>query len=127
MKNDVNNDGIRVQAVDSRRIGKIRPSLSALAVAPPTHVICRKPPKELQNMRSANFGNLMPNDAASRSRSGARSFNHVVHVFDMLGIEMNFPAKVRRKALDLFRDAPLSSMTSVKKGGNHRDSHVMPS
>jgi hypothetical protein len=45
----------------------------------------------------------------------------------MLGIEMNFPAKVRRQALDLFRDATLSSMTSVKKRRNHRNAHVMPS
>ena len=125
MKNDVNDNGISVQTVDPRRIGKVGPSLCTPAVTPATQLIRGKPPQELHYVRSPNFGNLMPLDAAHRSPRSARTFNHVVHVFDTLGIKMNFPVELRGEALDLLHDAKFCSMTSVEKGRNDSEAHVM--
>jgi hypothetical protein len=62
MKNDVNHNHIRVQAIDSRRIDEIRADSTGATIPPTLPLIGKEPPKIFEQMRTGNIWNFMPDN-----------------------------------------------------------------
>jgi hypothetical protein len=61
VKNDLDDNHVRIETIDSRRIHQIR-SNSARVLVPPLPVIGNEPPKVFEQMRSRNIGDFVPQD-----------------------------------------------------------------
>ncbi|MGO9842823.1 MAG: hypothetical protein ACLPZF_16725, partial [Candidatus Acidiferrales bacterium] len=62
VKNDVDDNHVRIETIDSRRIDEIRSNSAGAPVPPPLPVIGRQPPKVFEQMRSGNIGDFVPQD-----------------------------------------------------------------
>ncbi len=61
MKQDVNNDRVGIHTIDTRRVRDVRPKVRIVGVIPSHQVISDEPPYELEQMRSGDRWDLVPN------------------------------------------------------------------
>jgi len=115
MKDDVNYNHVRIQAIDSRRIDEIGADSAIALVSPPLPLICKEPPKIVKEMRPGESRDLVPINRALRVSDSLQA----TYVFHTLRIEMDFPTVQRGKMLDLFNDAEFRAMLPVQERRNN--------
>src|SRR5579872_6216056 len=100
-KNNVNGDGIGIQAIDSRGIHQVRNDAPA-TIAPAPHVVGQKPPQVCEQVRAGQSGDAMPKHPPE------------VEVFYARAIDVKFV--LIRKARDELSDAALRAVPFIDEG-----------
>jgi hypothetical protein len=76
VKHDVNDDRIRIDAIDAGRINDVRPKMRIAKVLPTAELIREEPPNEFEQMGTGNIRDSVPKDAAFgvSGRIGGKTF-----------------------------------------------------
>jgi len=113
VKHDVNDDRIRIDAIDTGRINDSRPKIRVAEVSPTAEMIREEPPNELEQMGTGNIRDSVPKDAASGVFGGIGG--KIPYVLHVLRIEMNFPSLLEGKAFNLFNGTEFRAVAPVEK------------
>ena len=115
MEERVNDDNIGVKTVNSRRNDKVEPKSMDPAIPREPDGIQEKPGEKLQEMRTGDGRNFMPDD-----RPGVLgvcdTWLRKRKVFNALGIEMNLAMLLAHEAFQQFGKRALRAMPAVKEG-----------
>src|ERR1700726_1118050 len=88
LEHDMNDDDIRVEAIDAWRQNKVERKATESALPPPKKSIRRHPSDELHQVRSGNGRNLVPHNASRFAGSGRFAIDDR-QILDALCVEMN--------------------------------------
>ncbi len=106
-EHDVDGDQIGIPAVGSGRINQVARDSAKMGIPPAPHMVGRKPPNKIDQVRTVNLRNAVPSHARE------------IDIFHALAVNMNLV--VLREARDPFGDAPLGPVPLVDEGRNNRD------
>jgi len=114
MEERVNNHDVGIQAIYSRGDDKIevKPTDPAIPHAPDG--IQQKPGEKLQEMRTGEGGDFVPDDGAGAELVCNAQVSKG-QAFDPLGIQMNLTVFFVRKALQQFSKGALGAVPAVNK------------
>lgn len=112
MEQSMNKDDVRVETVDSGRKNQVAANAADPAIPAAANRIQKKPAKKLQQVRSRDGGNFVPEDA---SCSGRKNTSGIVdsEILDAICVEMNFAVVRARKTFQQFGKSTLRPMTAV--------------
>src|SRR6266850_881452 len=108
----MNNDHIVVRRIDSGAPDEIEGSTAEKRVRPTPQAIEIKPARKLQQMRSRDRGNFVPEDASGSGRENTAGMTDG-EIVDAIRVEMNFAAVRARKTFQQFGESSLRPMTAV--------------
>src|SRR6266849_914997 len=127
MKNDMNNDCVRIPAIDSRRENQIEAKTAKFLVIPAQRLIGKIPQQEIKQRRARQGGNPMPDRfSGSGGRRGGSAKANNVEVPDRLRIDMYLAGGLPKKILNLLNNAPLGAVLAVQERGNDGDAQFKP-
>jgi hypothetical protein len=115
MEKSVNDDQIRVETIYPRRENEIKAQSMSPSIPSATNGVQKKPAEKLQEMRTRDARNSMPNDPARICRPHGRGAVEC-KVLDTLGVKMDFAMLVARETLEKFGERALRAMAPVNKG-----------
>ena len=119
----MNNNNIRVQAVDSRRQDEIDGGAAQESINVANTPICNKPPNKANKVRAANGGNLVPEDRADRFVVSS-IWRLYLKIRDALRIEVYFAMMPSRQSLEQLGQGAFGAMAAIDERGNNRESQV---
>ncbi len=115
MEERVDDDNIGVQTVNSRRNDKVEPNSMDPAIPRAADGIQEKPGEKLQEMRTRDGRNIVPDDRPG-VLGECNTWLRKRKVFNALGIEMNLATLFAREAFQQFGKRALRAMPAVKEG-----------
>jgi hypothetical protein len=113
MKNHMNHNHIRIQAIDTRRVDKIGMNSPQPSVSPSLPSVGEKPPKIVDQMRTRYGGDFVPKNGAWRVLCRAKDRPQPFNTLNPLRVNMDFPFVLVGQALDLFDDAEFGAVHPV--------------
>jgi len=111
----VNEDDVRVQAVDSRRKNKVEPQSMDHAIPGTAERIQEEPGDKLEEVGAGHGRNPVPEDRSGLVRGSGTGLGKR-EALDMLGVEMNFAMVLAGEALEEFGKRALRAMAAVNEG-----------
>ena len=115
MEERMNDDHVGMQTVNPRRKEKVKPESTEPAIPGAENGIQQKPGKELQEVRTGNGWNFMPNKDAGVRRVGGPGQSKR-EAFDALRVQMDFAMLIANKPFQQFGKGTLRAMPAINEG-----------
>ena len=123
MKQNVNQNEVRVKCIDAWSKHDIEPNSPKQFIAQAEKSVDNKPKKKLQEVRTRNFGYAMPHYAGGGS--DGRSVEPIDgEILYILRVEVNLTRMVPDQPFEQFSECPLGAVAPVDKRGQDCDPQV---
>lgn len=126
VEEDMNDNHVRIKAIDSGRIDKVRANSPGMPITPPLPMIGKEPPQIVEQMRAGKSWDLVPINHARRVLYGTKERAHPPQALHPLRINMNFPSIFGGETLYLFDDAEFCAVLAVQKWRYYCEAQVRP-